>query len=168
MPTVAEQLRSAREERKLTIYQVAETTKIRTDHLRALEDGNFDVFVAPVYIRGFVRTYATILKLDVPQVMSALEGELARTEKFCEPPPLSRQPRGVLDFVTLLLAQVNWRKALLVLGGLIVLGTAVGFYFGWRHHRSRDPLAGLPPALYQSSVHNSGTIVPLTNAPTRR
>ena len=52
MSTVAEQLRSAREARKLTIYQVAETTKIRTDHIRALEVGNFEVFSAPVYIRG--------------------------------------------------------------------------------------------------------------------
>ncbi len=61
------------ERKKLTILQVAETTKIRTDHLRALEEGNFSVFVAPVYLRGFVRTYATLLKLDVPQIMAALE-----------------------------------------------------------------------------------------------
>ncbi|MGH7954054.1 MAG: helix-turn-helix domain-containing protein, partial [Limisphaerales bacterium] len=50
MPTVAEQLRAAREVQKLTIHQVAEKTKIRTDHVRALEDGNFSVFSAPVYI----------------------------------------------------------------------------------------------------------------------
>jgi len=37
MSTVAEQLRVAREARKLTIAQVAEVTKIRTDYIRALE-----------------------------------------------------------------------------------------------------------------------------------
>ena len=36
MPTVAEQLRTAREAQGLTVYQVAEITKIRTDHIRAL------------------------------------------------------------------------------------------------------------------------------------
>src|ERR1039458_2621122 len=96
MSMVAEQLRQAREARNLTIQQVVEITKIRTDHLLALEEGNFDVFSAPVYIRGFVRTYSTLLKLDVPQMMAALEAELAETKKFAEPPPLADRPGGVL------------------------------------------------------------------------
>ena len=78
MPTVAEQLRAGREAENLTIPQVAEATKIRTDHIRALEEGNFNMFSAPVYIRGFVRNYATQLKLDVPQIMAALDAELGR------------------------------------------------------------------------------------------
>ena len=48
MSTVAEQLRQAREARNLTVQQVAEITKIRTDHVRAVEEGNYDVFSAPV------------------------------------------------------------------------------------------------------------------------
>ena len=36
MSAVAEQLRQAREARNLTVQQVVEITKIRTDHLRAL------------------------------------------------------------------------------------------------------------------------------------
>src|SRR5207253_137981 len=44
MSTVAEQLRLAREARNLTVHQVADITKIRTDHIRALEEGNFDMF----------------------------------------------------------------------------------------------------------------------------
>jgi cytoskeletal protein RodZ len=63
MPTVAEQLRQAREQRGWTINQLADATKIRTDHIRALEEGNYNVFAAPVYIQGFVRTCATLLKL---------------------------------------------------------------------------------------------------------
>src|SRR6185295_4947625 len=121
MATVAEQLRTAREAQQLTLHQIAETTKIRTDHLRALEEGNFDIFVAPVYIRGFVRTYAGLLKLEVPQVMAALEGELSKTEKFSEPPRFSAPPRGVLDFVMLQLSRVNWRVASLVLAALAVV-----------------------------------------------
>src|SRR6185436_18038695 len=58
MATVGEQLRQAREKQKLTVQNVSEKTKIRTDHISALEEGNFDVFSAPVYIRGFVRSYA--------------------------------------------------------------------------------------------------------------
>ncbi|MDB6124653.1 MAG: transcriptional regulator, family, partial [Pedosphaera sp.] len=106
MPTVAEQLHLAREGQKLSVNQVAEVTKIRTDHIRALEEGNFNVFSAPVYIRGFVRTYAVLLKLNVAEVMSALESELGKTDKFREPPPLTDQQKGALDFVTLQLSKV--------------------------------------------------------------
>lgn len=92
MPTVAEQLRQAREARNLTVQQVADVTKIRTDHLRALEEGNFDMFSAPVYIRGFVRTYSTLLKLDVRQTMGAgggtgPNGEVLRAAAPGETPP---------------------------------------------------------------------------------
>ena len=107
MSTVAEQLHVAREAKSLTVHQVAEVTKIRTDHIRALEEGNFNAFSAPVYIRGFVRTYATLLKLDVPQLMTALDHELGATEKFREPPPLTDQPHSALDFVTLQLSEVE-------------------------------------------------------------
>src|SRR5436190_2722742 len=106
MPTVAEKLREAREAKKITLQQVAEITKMRTDHICALEEGNFNVFSAPVYIRGFIRTYATLLKLDVPATMAALDAELGRTERFREPPPLTDQPKTVLDFVMLQLSKV--------------------------------------------------------------
>jgi cytoskeleton protein RodZ len=161
MPTVAEQLRAAREARNLTIHEVADITKIRTDHLRALESGEYDLFTAPVYIRGFVRTYATLLKLEVPKVMAALEAELGQTEKFCEPPPLSRQPRGILDFATLQLSQVNWQRGLLVLIGIILILIALLVAWAWRKHRSRDSLADLPPAMYQAPPQQSGETLPL-------
>ncbi len=120
MSTVAQQLQQAREARHLTVQQVAEITKIRSDHLRALEEGNFDVFSAPVYIRGFVRTYSTLLKLDVPKVMADLDGELGQTSKFAEPPALSGPPRGILDFLMLQLSMIDWRKGAVALGLAVV------------------------------------------------
>src|SRR5262245_55202873 len=116
---VSDQLRAARESQNLSIQAVAETTKIRSDHIRALDEANYDIFSAPVYIRGFVRTYATILKLDVPQVMGALDSELRQTEKFSEPPPLSGEPRGFVDFLMLQLSKLDWRKSLVGVSVLV-------------------------------------------------
>jgi cytoskeletal protein RodZ len=165
MSTVSEQLRQAREAKTLTVQQVAEITKIRTDHLRALEEGNFDVFSAPVYIRGFVRSYSTLLKLDVPQIMAALEAELAQTTKFSEPPPLVQRSRGVLDVLMLQLSKVDWPKGLIGLG--VVVSVVVGFaaWQSWRHY---DPLKGLKPALYQSTQNVSGDTLPLPTPAPRR
>src|SRR5580693_6268513 len=141
MSTVAQQLRLAREEKKLTVYQVAEVTKIRTDHIRALEDGNFNVFSAPVYIRGFVRTYAVLLKLDTPQIMTALDDELGRTEKFREPPPLTEQTGGALNFITLQLSKLNRRTARAI--GIVVVALLAIFLIGafLRSRKRADPLA---------------------------
>jgi cytoskeleton protein RodZ len=161
MSTVAEQLRRAREAQNLTVPQVADITKMRSDHILAVEEGNYDVFVAPVYIRGFVRSYAKLLKLDVPAVMQALDGELNRTEKFSEPPPLSDSARGPLDFLMLQLSKVNWRKGgalLLVLGivGLVLLAAWL-----WRRAQTGDPAAGLPPAVYRPAQSGAGETLPL-------
>ena len=164
MSTVAEQLRQAREAKHLTVQQVVEITKIRTDHLLAVEEGNFDVFSAPVYIRGFVRTYSTLLKLDVPQVMAALDAELAKTTKFAEPPPLAEHPRGVLDFLMLQLSQVDWRKATIGLGVVAVMALAFAAWRGWRS----DPLKGLKPAMYQPTQNVSGDTLPIPATPPRR
>ena len=158
---VSDQLRAARESQNLSIQAVAETTKIRSDHIRALEEANYDVFSAPVYIRGFVRTYATILKLDVPQVMAALDSELRQTEKFSEPPPLSDEPRGFVDFLMLQLSKLDWRKSLvgvsvLVAGLIIVIVVLIS-----RHYRSSDPLRDLPPGVYHSTQSVSGQTLPL-------
>ena len=162
MSTVAQQLRQAREARNLTVQQVVEITKIRTDHLLALEEGNFDVFSAPVYIRGFVRTYSTLLKLDVPQMMAALDAELAQTTKFAELPSLADRPRGVLDFLMLQLSKVDWRKALIGLGIVIALVAAGSIWANWRQ---RNPLKGLKAGVYQSPHGTTGDTLPLPTPP---
>ena len=159
MPTVAELLREAREEQKLNIYQVAEITKIKTDHIRALEAGQYDAFSSSVYIRGFIRTYAKALKLDVAQVSSALDAELARTERFRGPPPLEDRPRGALDFFMLQLSKLNWRFVGTLLGVgivLLVLFTSLRGCGG----RKSDPLKNLGPGLYQPT-NATGELVPL-------
>jgi cytoskeletal protein RodZ len=169
MPTVAEQLRAAREAKNLSVNEVAEITKIRTDHIRALEEGNFDIFVAPVYIRGFARTYATLLKLDVPQVIKALEAELHQTEKFAEPPPLTDDEKGALDFVTLQLSKVNLRQGLIILAVLAVIIVVVGAVWASRKRHNTDTLRNVPPAKYSTTNKNSGETLPLPKpAPTRK
>jgi len=158
MSTVAEQLRAGREAKNLTVEQVAEATKIRTDHIRALEEGNFNVFSAPIYIRGSVKNYANTLKLDTASLLATLDAELGKTEKYSEPPPLSDAKKTFVDDLTLLLAKMNWKMGvagLAVVGLVIILGLTI---WAWRHHKTSDPLKNLPPAVAPS---RSGDTLPL-------
>src|SRR5437868_14509511 len=132
MPNVAEQLRQAREEQKLSVQQVAEKTKIKSDHVRALEEGVYDAFPAPIYIRGFVRSYATILHLDVSEVMNELEIELAQSERFRAPPGLGARQRTTLDVVSLLVPRIHWRTALPLVGAALAILLMVWVARAWR------------------------------------
>jgi len=145
---------------------------MRIDHVAALEEGNYDTFVAPVYIRGFVRTYARLLHLDEAAVMTALDAELGQTSKFREPPRLDGGSDGALDAAMLQFSRINWRITLpaivivVVLLAVVVIGRAV------RHRQAADPLGGITPGLYQPATTSTsaGETLPLpaTNAPARR
>ncbi len=159
MSTVAEQLRQAREAKNLTVEQVAEMTKLRTDHVRALEEGRFNVFSAIIYIRGSVKAYAKAMKLDEKTLLDTLTDELGRTEKFSEPPPLVETKKSFLDTLILLFAKLNWKvgfAGVIIIGVALVVGLSV---FAWRHHQKSDPLKNLPPAIY--SPANSSDLLPL-------
>jgi len=160
MPTVAEQLRAGREAKKLTIQQVADATKIRTDHVRALEEGDFSVFSAPIYIRGSVKNYATFLKLDLTQILPSLEAELKGTQKFSEPPPLTVQQNTILDQLTLVMAKLNWKVGVVGVGAVVVVIILAVIIFSVRHHHRSDPLSNLKPTIYQPATDGDKLALP--------
>ena len=65
------------------------------------------MFSAPVYIRGFVRIYAGFLEANVSQILSDLDAELAKTEKFRDDPALVEHPRTALDVVMFQFSKLN-------------------------------------------------------------
>lgn len=64
MESVGEFFRQVRETKGLTVDEVASKTRIRTDFVKALEDGNFSKLPDQVFAKGFVRSYARSLGLD--------------------------------------------------------------------------------------------------------
>ena len=64
MPALGEEFRSAREARGITLSEVAEQIHIRSVYLNAIENEEWTAIGAPVYVRGFIRTYARFLGLD--------------------------------------------------------------------------------------------------------
>ena len=167
MATVSEQLRQAREQQHLDIYQVAESTKIKTDHIRALESGNFDVFSAPVYIRGFIRTYATMLKLDVSRLLADLDAELGQSEKFRELPPLTDTPRSPVDFLMLQLSRLNWRILFGIGAGIVFLVLAAAVIRS-KASKPSDPLKDLAPGQHKAAPGKSGETLPLPTPQPKR
>ena len=168
MATVAEHLRQGRANRNLTVYDVAEATKIRTDHVRALEEGNYRVFAAPVYIRGFVRTYSKLLKLDTEAVLKQLEAEIGNEDTISSRPPVSGQASGSLDAILLQISKLPliWMAAL----AGVALAALIGFaaWRVWDRYQSHDPVAGLGPEVYNPPRTNRGEYLQLPQNPPGR
>src|ERR1041384_7272866 len=143
MPTVAEQLRDRREAMKLDVQQVADATKLKTDQVRALEEGNYDYFTAAIYLRGSIRTYANLLKLDAAQLIAQLDAELDGTSKFADGTPGPERKRSGVDSLMLLLSRLNWGIAGAVIAIAVIALIANASCRAWKNHKPRDPLKKL-------------------------
>ncbi|MFZ1018290.1 MAG: helix-turn-helix domain-containing protein, partial [Candidatus Cybelea sp.] len=84
---LGERFRAAREARGLLLSDAGEQVRIRSVYLAAIEEENWKAIGAPVYVRGFLRTYARFLGLDPEEAVAAFN----RTQPE---PPASSAPAG--------------------------------------------------------------------------
>lgn len=95
MASIGMTLRSARIQRGLSIEQVAQDTRISARFLEALEDEAFQELPAPVYVRGFLRSYGNYLRLDPLPLLEQLPASLGGGPQAAKPSdeaPTSDEP----------------------------------------------------------------------------
>lgn len=81
MQTIGERLEEARKRKGISVREAAETTKIRGDYLQKFEANSFDLNLPPLYIRGFLRSYARHLELDPERIVNDFNAVLASEGK---------------------------------------------------------------------------------------
>ncbi len=64
METLGQKLNAARTARKLTASEAAKGTRIKIQHIQAMEQDDFSSIAAPAYAKGFIRIYADYLGID--------------------------------------------------------------------------------------------------------
>ncbi len=62
-------LREIREEKKLSFTDIEQEIKIREKYIRALEEENYEIFPAEIYVTGFLSSYSKYLGLDENDVV---------------------------------------------------------------------------------------------------
>jgi len=72
---VGQILREAREEKKLSVKDVSKDTNIAMKYIIALETEDYSQFPAETFALGFLKNYATYLKLDNAMLMNLYRGE---------------------------------------------------------------------------------------------
>ncbi len=92
MSPLGETLRRARQARGITVEDAERATRIPRRYLEALEQENFSILPAPVYARGFLRSYSGYLGLDPTELLPFFPVGHVDEPKL-EPLPEVKQPR---------------------------------------------------------------------------
>ena len=74
MQTIGERLEDARKRKGISIREAAEATKIRGDYLQRFEGNQFDLGLAEIYVKGFLRSYAHFLGLPADRIINDFNG----------------------------------------------------------------------------------------------
>jgi cytoskeletal protein RodZ len=120
---VGERLRVAREEKGLSLDDVARQTRIPIRHLEHIERGEWDALPAITYSVGFARSYANAIGLDGPAVGAELREQLGGARSAAAGPAAYYEPADP--------ARVPPRSIAIVAAILAVL--LVAGYLLWRH-----------------------------------
>ena len=125
-PSAGERLRVAREEKGLSLEDVAAQTRIPQRHLASIETGDWDNLPAPTYTIGFAKSYASAVGLDRTDIGNQLREEMGG-QRFASNPadvfepadPRRTMPKG------------------LVIGTIFAVVVLV-FLFSWLNKRSLE------------------------------
>lgn len=143
MSELGQMLREAREVKGISLAEAEETTRIRRKYLQALEEENYEILPPAVYVRGFLRSYATYLGLD-PEEALAIYGDGIQVS------PVPREPH-IISEPLVPGSPINWE---LVAGVLMLVAVAVILVLVYRQYIA--PLAiqpaGPTPAIVEESV----------------
>lgn len=77
---IGEKLRQKRKEMNLSLKEAENATSIRITYLNALEEGEMNKLISPIYAQGFFKQYASFLGLDGEQMVRDNPGLFAKAE----------------------------------------------------------------------------------------
>jgi len=148
---IGERLRNAREAKGLSLQAMEGITRIRAVYLQALEDEQFDRLPAPVYAKGFLRTYAGALGLNPEQLVEQYTGGFeAPTQSIVGVHPVEIPIRPAAQRSPL-------RRGATLAGIFLLAGVLVVGIFGYLQlRRFGEPVppetVAPPPAVPESSA----------------
>jgi len=123
---MVKQLRDARVRRGLSTTDVERTTRINRNYIEAIEGGRFEELPAPVYARGFVRSYARYLGLDPEEAVAGVPQDLPAPMGLEPMAGLRRTAAPVLPAVNLPVAGAAAVAVALVVAAVLIVPQLAG------------------------------------------
>ena len=139
--TIGGQLREARKQRKLGIDKVASGLNLDASIIKALENDDSSTLPAPIFVQGYLRSYARLLGLP--------EDDIVRDymRQSHELPPLAViRASGKTSYLSLPSARLI-RNIALLLVALVLVWLAYPFVGTWLEERDSRPEGQVPGQL---------------------
>ena len=83
---VGELFKKKREELGKNLRDISETLKIKHDYLKAIEEENFSMLPEEVYVKGYIRKYAELLKIDPESALNAYTQHISSAKSGAKEP----------------------------------------------------------------------------------
>ena len=95
--TLGEKLRQAREERGISISEVAEQTRISSLYLKSIEEDNYKPLPGGIFNKGFVKAYAKYVGMDEQEALQDYARVVASNETPVDDDPPRYRPEVLTD-----------------------------------------------------------------------
>jgi len=123
--TLGEKLRQAREERGISISEVAEQTRISPHYLDSIENDDYRTLPGGIFNKGFVKSYAKYVGVDEQEALQDYSRIISQQEGTADDEPKTYKPEVLTDDRTSGLTISTFIFAAIILGlmawGLITL-----------------------------------------------
>ncbi len=91
-------LKREREKRGLSLDQLSQITRLRKHYLEALEDEKWDDLPSPVYVKGFIRSFAQGLGIDAKEAISLYEHIVPAEEEIPKSLKVLKEPKSKVAY----------------------------------------------------------------------
>src|SRR5712692_5751037 len=110
MPSLGPYLSGLRQERGLSIEEMARATRVASSYLEALEREDFGALPAPVFTKGFIRAYCQVVGASPDEALTRYAESagvpMPASQAATARPPSRRADRGSRGRETLLVSFV--------------------------------------------------------------
>jgi cytoskeletal protein RodZ len=157
MESIGQRLRQARERLGVSLDEAERTTRIRAQHLAALERDEFESLPSPVQARGFLKNYSDYLGLDTGRLLQDYAGTPAtrRTSP-------TRAAAAVRPEVRV--RRRGWLSSDLLVAGTIALGTLALLIWGGGRAMASLRAAATPAEESSAFLIPTSTFTPTATA----
>ncbi len=140
-------LAAKRGERGLTIRNAAAATRIRPEYLAALEADDLQLLPGPVYVKGYLRTYAQYLGVDPEPLVEMLPAAAEDPRRRLRIGP-QRPPKRLVVTAPAVIASAI----------VLLVGAFAGY--AWRQVQADQRAPAGPPAAQLAAASPPGTPLP--------
>ena len=145
MDTIGSRFATERKKRKLEFSDVEHAIGIRALYIQAMEEGRYEVLPGEVYVKGFIRNYATFLGLDGVQLVQEYSAGKTPPEQSAAPQPAPARTSSAAP-------AISGKKFVIMLAVVLILIVAGGGLYVWQKGKPSSVARSAQPVQTQQTV----------------